>query len=88
MPIFFAFVYKGTLLKLMGASGINTMLAPLPVADVIELPYLFNAVTVTLILSPSFREKGYYVSVDNGIIQLKSDTILDFVPSQFSFSFR
>jgi len=47
-----------TLVKLIGASGISNIRAPLPGSEIPESPSKLVAITEAVMLSPSFRLKG------------------------------
>lgn len=57
-PICCALLIVNTETKLVGASGLVEIIAPLPMLDTTEYPTLFWAVTLATILDPQVRLNG------------------------------
>jgi hypothetical protein len=66
----------------IGASGILTIVAPLPNAEAGDSPYKLVADTTANTLSPSWRLKGELCRVNSGIVHWAAETIFVFRPLQ------
>ena len=72
--------------KLIGASGVEMIVAPLPADESTELPLKFVAKTLTETLTFSLNEYGADVRTDNGIVHYVAEIIVLSVPSQLTES--
>ena len=66
-------------MRLIGASGVVVMIAPLPALDSCEEPYIFLATTLTYTPEPHSSENGEALSEATGIVQV---VVRDVVMSQ------
>ena len=60
--------------KLIGGSGLVTIIAPLPALDYVELPLTFVAITFAKTLDPQVRLNGVDLRTETGIVQDPVDT--------------
>ena len=56
--------------RLIGASGVVVMIAPLPALDSCEEPYIFLATTLTYTPEPHSSENGDDLNVVTGIVHV------------------
>ena len=54
----------------VGAPGVVVMMAPLPAAEAVELPYVLIAVTVACTFVPHSRLYGAALRANTGTVQL------------------
>ena len=72
--------------KLIGASGVEIIVAPLPADEATELPFTLVAKTLAWTLALELNEYGADVRTDKGIVHCVAETIELSDPSQLTES--